>query len=104
MCADDTAATKQLLADIKSGKVVPPHLREGEDEEVPSGGPQGPAQGAASASPRPGALCYYGYDPKLLHLVPTGFCHLHGWRKYGYPGGVVCEGAQNVAQCPRPWE
>lgn len=24
--------------------------------------------------------------------------------KYGIPGGAVCEGAANIAQCPRPWQ
>eukprot|EP00198_Chlamydomonas_reinhardtii_P012877 XP_001702214.1 exostosin-like glycosyltransferase [Chlamydomonas reinhardtii] len=49
-------------------------------------------------------LCTYGYDRDLVRLAPTPYC---GWREYGkwgIPGGAICEGADNIAQCPRPWQ
>ncbi|KAG2424819.1 hypothetical protein HXX76_014240 [Chlamydomonas incerta] len=49
-------------------------------------------------------LCTYGYDRELVRLAPTAYC---GWREYGkwgIPGGAICEGADNLARCPRPWQ
>jgi hypothetical protein len=48
-------------------------------------------------------LCSYGYDESLQKVAPTKLCSLRGWGKYGIPGGAVCEGVKNLAECPRPW-
>ncbi|KXZ46236.1 hypothetical protein GPECTOR_45g106 [Gonium pectorale] len=49
-------------------------------------------------------LCSYGYDRGLEHVAPTPYCKWQQYGKYGIPGGAICEGALNVAQCPRPWQ
>lgn len=82
MCADDTEAARKALA---SGPV---RSNKGQD-----------------AAPKAG-LCYYasvaGGDAHSL--TPTGMCHMRKWRTYGHPGGAVCQGYDNIAQCPRPWQ
>ncbi|GIL60956.1 hypothetical protein Vafri_15768 [Volvox africanus] len=49
-------------------------------------------------------LCTYGLDPGLEAWAPTPYCDWRPFMKYGIPGGAICEGAPNVAQCPRPWQ
>jgi hypothetical protein len=50
-------------------------------------------------------LCTYNYDRGANLVNATALCTpppVHG--KYGIPGGAVCDGARNLAECPRPWE
>ncbi|PNH10148.1 putative glucuronosyltransferase, partial [Tetrabaena socialis] len=49
-------------------------------------------------------LCTYGYDIGLEQHAPTPYCKWQKYGKYGIPGGAICEGAPNIAQCARPWE
>ena len=51
-------------------------------------------------------LCTYGSakESQALDLAPTKLCGLSQYGKYGIPGGAVCEGAENLARCPRPWQ
>ncbi len=53
-----------------------------------------------------GKLCTYGNDndKEQVMLAPTSICSVRDYGKYGVPGGAVCEGAKDLAQCPRPWE
>lgn len=48
-------------------------------------------------------LCTYSNDEGMGALAPTRLCEAKGYGKYGIPGGAICQGADNVAQCPRPW-
>ena len=67
-------------------------------------------EGDSSLSDPPGGsppLCTYGTvrENQALDLAPTKLCSptaMYG--KYGVPGGAVCEGAESVARCPRPWQ
>lgn len=49
-------------------------------------------------------LCSYGYDLGMERYAPTPYCTWKQFGKYGIPGGAICEGAKNIAQCPRPWQ
>ncbi|GFH12053.1 uncharacterized protein HaLaN_07679 [Haematococcus lacustris] len=51
-----------------------------------------------------GGLCTYGFDDNLRKFAPTPFCDASKSGQYGIPGGAVCDGAPNIAQCPRPWQ
>ncbi|KAG2488240.1 hypothetical protein HYH03_013231 [Edaphochlamys debaryana] len=54
--------------------------------------------------PRNVTLCSYGYDRGLESYAPTPYCQWNRYGKYGIPGGAICEGAKNIAECPRPWQ
>ena len=65
-----------------------------DDPPIDPGGPDQPQ------------LCTYGSakENQVLNLAPTKLCSLSQYGKYGIPGGAVCEGAESVARCPRPWQ
>lgn len=67
---------------------------------ITTGGTVGVTSGSTAAR----ALCSYGYDLELRRFAATPFCETRKLGKYGSPGGVVCEGAGSIAECPRPWE
>eukprot|EP00798_Chlamydomonas_sp_ICE-L_P001579 gene1579-32966_t len=50
-------------------------------------------------------LCSYSGDKDLEHVAPTGFCQVTSvYGKYGIPGGAICQGYPDLANCPRPGE
>jgi hypothetical protein len=92
--ADDTEAARAALERIKRS-----------DGGSSGGGSRSrEAEAPMNGSDVRAGLCYYGYEPELHHLAPTGMCDVRRYRKWGIPGGAVCSGAPNLAACPRPWE
>ena len=72
-----------------------------DNEEVGTGRSGGGGRSSSSE------LCTYGndFDKSQVALAPTPLCSSpQQYGKYGIPGGAVCQGAEDLAQCPRPWQ
>jgi len=100
---DDTAAAVKLLASGKGSKGSK-GSKGGKGGKAAASQAVAAAAATASSTSPPTALCSYGYDLNMRQYAATEFCVTRQYGKYGSPGGVVCEGAPSIAECPRPWE